>query len=135
MLGAEHITVSVRDKQILRDITFRIHPGRFTAIVGPNGAGKSTLLKVLSRELRPSKGRVAINGKDADTFTPKALSLVRSVLPQDSQLGFAFSVAQVVALGRIAHLATASENALVVDEVLELTGIASLKARIYQTLS
>ena len=135
MLSAEQISIAIRGRHLLRNVSLTIQPGRFTAIVGPNGAGKSTFLKVLAGELRPTSGRISINGDEASSFSPRAMSLLRSVLPQDSQLQFAFSVGQVVSLGRQAHLATAKENAAVVDEVLELTGITSLKTRIYQTLS
>src|SRR5689334_15496947 len=106
MLSAEQISIAIRGRQLLQKVSLTIQPGRFTAIVGPNGAGKSTLLKILAGELRPTSGSISINGDDARSFSPRAMSLLRSVLPQDSQLQFAFSVGQVVTLGRQAHLAT-----------------------------
>lgn len=51
------------DFQALKNVNFEVRKGEFLGIVGRNGAGKSTLLKILSRELTPSSGRVAINGK------------------------------------------------------------------------
>lgn len=135
MLEGGNISVSIGRAHILRDISVRISPGQFTTVVGPNGAGKSTLLRVLSGESRASAGSVTVNGKAADTLSPKALSLVRSVLPQDSHVQFAFSVEQIVLLGRQTHTATREENAAVLDEVMELTGIVSFRKRIYHTLS
>ncbi|HTF17927.1 MAG TPA: heme ABC transporter ATP-binding protein [Chryseolinea sp.] len=135
MLNAGNISVNIHGRQILREVSVRISPGQFTTIVGPNGAGKSTLLRVLSGEFSASAGQVIINGKGVETLSPKALSLVRSVLPQDTRVQFAFSVEQVVLLGRQAHAATRLENAAVLDEVMELTGITAFRRRVYHTLS
>lgn len=135
MLTAENISVSFRNRQILNDVSVRVVPGQFTAVVGPNGAGKSTLLKLLSGEMRPSSGRININGNGLNQFNPKSLSLVRAVLPQHTQVQFAFSVEQIVLLGRQAHASTAGENAAIIQEVMELTGVAGLRSRVYHTLS
>ena len=47
----------------LKDVSFHLERGEALGIIGPNGAGKSTMLKVLSRILKPNKGRVKVNGR------------------------------------------------------------------------
>ncbi len=47
----------------LRDVSLNVRRGEAVGIIGPNGAGKSTMLKVLSRVLRPDRGRIQVNGR------------------------------------------------------------------------
>lgn len=47
----------------LRDLSFEVGPGEALGVIGPNGAGKSTLLKLLTKILRPSKGRIEMRGR------------------------------------------------------------------------
>jgi homopolymeric O-antigen transport system ATP-binding protein len=46
-----------------RDVSFEVGPGEALGIIGPNGAGKSTILKLLTRILRPTRGRMSITGR------------------------------------------------------------------------
>jgi len=48
---------------VLRDVSFDVKPGEALGIIGPNGAGKSTTLKLLTRILKPTKGRCAVRGR------------------------------------------------------------------------
>lgn len=52
------VSVSFGDKQVLRDVEWRIAPGERTGIVGANGAGKSTLLGLIAGTVTPDSGRV-----------------------------------------------------------------------------
>ncbi|MEG2386585.1 MAG: ABC-F family ATP-binding cassette domain-containing protein, partial [Aurantimicrobium sp.] len=58
VVDLEEVSVSYGDKQVLRDVTWRIAPGERTGILGVNGAGKSTLLGLVSDHVQPTAGRV-----------------------------------------------------------------------------
>jgi iron complex transport system ATP-binding protein len=135
MFEASNISLQIRNRKILDDVSISIQPGAFTAVVGANGAGKSSLLKVLANEHTQFNGQVTINGKQSTYYSPKELSLVRAVLPQSSALQFAFSVQQVVMLGRHAHKTNANVNQQIVDEIMEITGVEHLRDRNVMTLS
>ena len=86
------------DQWALRDCTLALPAGRVVGLVGPNGAGKTTLLQLAVGMLAPSRGEIAVFGRD-----PRE---AKSVLPrigfvaQDSPLYRNFSVADTVMLGR-----------------------------------
>ncbi|WP_156822706.1 ABC-F family ATP-binding cassette domain-containing protein [Demetria terragena] len=58
VIDLEEAGLSFGDREILRDVTWRIAPGERTGILGANGVGKSTLLNLISGELEPTSGRV-----------------------------------------------------------------------------
>ncbi|MFF9296256.1 ABC-F family ATP-binding cassette domain-containing protein [Streptomyces sp. NPDC014764] len=62
-LEAAHLEYHVPDgRTLLGDVSFRVREGAVMALVGPNGAGKTTLLRILSGELAPHGGSVAVTG-------------------------------------------------------------------------
>ena len=58
VVDIENVSVSYGDKQVLKDVTWRIAPGERTGVLGVNGAGKSTLLSLVSGTQLPTTGRV-----------------------------------------------------------------------------
>ena len=60
VIDAESVSKSFGDRQIIREFTLRVQRGDRIGIVGPNGAGKTTLLKLLTGELQPDSGTVAL---------------------------------------------------------------------------
>lgn len=61
----------------LHGINLTVTDGEFVSIVGPAGAGKSTLLRLLTRELRPTAGEVAIDGVNLATLDSEDIPLLR----------------------------------------------------------
>jgi ABC-2 type transport system ATP-binding protein len=65
VLEAQHLTRQFGERTAVADITFSVEPGEVYGFLGPNGAGKSTTIRIILGLLRPSAGRVLVNGADA----------------------------------------------------------------------
>lgn len=73
----------------LERISLHVEPKEFVIIVGPSGAGKSTLLKLLTREEKPTTGKIIVGGIDYETLKDKEIPLLRrkiGVVFQDFKL-------------------------------------------------
>ncbi len=64
MISVEHVTKKFGTFTAVDDISFSVRPGELFALLGPNGAGKSTTIKMLTTLLRPTAGRLELNGHD-----------------------------------------------------------------------
>lgn len=74
------------DRPALREITLSIRAGETIALVGPSGSGKSTLLNLVLGFVRPSTGRLLLDGVDAATLDLRSARTFVSVVPQESVL-------------------------------------------------
>jgi len=54
----------------VNDVSLQIAKGTLHAVIGPNGAGKSTLIHLLSGDLRPTSGNIALDGRDVSSMPP-----------------------------------------------------------------
>ncbi len=99
MLDLRDLSVRFGQRIVLRDITLQARAGELLAICGANGAGKSTLLKAVLEEVA-SQGTLWLNGHQIGKGRPQTLARQRAVLPQDTDVAFSFTLAEVVAMGR-----------------------------------
>ena len=139
MLKAEHVTVCCDGQVIVDDLSFALEAGQWLMLVGPNGAGKSTLIRTVAQGV-PYTGVITLNGRDIRACKPAQLAQRIGVLSQQHSVGYAYSVEEVVALGRYAHAAgflsgDDAEGKTRVEEALEMTGLAHLRHASVLTLS
>ncbi len=64
MIEVEHLSKKFKDFTAVNDISFKVQPGELFALLGPNGAGKSTTIKMLTTLLKPTTGKLSLNGHD-----------------------------------------------------------------------
>jgi branched-chain amino acid transport system ATP-binding protein len=74
MLELRGVTAGYGSHTVLRDVNLVVPDNAVVALLGPNGAGKTTLLRVASGLLKPSAGRVLVDGVDATGWPPHRLS-------------------------------------------------------------
>ena len=137
VLNAEGVVVRREGRDILDRAELVVHAGELVALVGPNGAGKSTLLGVLAGDIAPERGEARLLGRPFAEWTITALARRRSVLLQDNQVAFPFTVREVVQMGRAPWRGTAreQEDEHAVQESMLQADVAALAPRRVPSLS
>jgi iron complex transport system ATP-binding protein len=137
MLRVESVNFEINNRQLLKDVSFHIHKGEMAAILGANGAGKSTLMRLLCGETQPSSGTIILDGKIMGAYTKKELAGKRAILLQQNNISMAFTVAEVVMMGRYGKFGSTplSDDVLAVEETMEVCGITAFAERSMLTLS
>jgi ABC-type multidrug transport system fused ATPase/permease subunit len=105
-LALEDVSFSYGREPVLRDVSVRIEPGEWVALVGPNGAGKSTIVNLMLGLYGPGSGRVLADGQPLDQIDVKALRRRVGVVLQDPPL-FPGTVRENIAFG---HPETSEED-------------------------
>ncbi len=127
-----------KNGQALERISLHVEPKEFVIIVGPSGAGKSTLLKLLTREEKPTTGKIIVGGIDYETLKDKEIPLLRrkiGVVFQDFKLlpnktvfeNVAFAL-EIVGMGN-------KEIHHTVPRVLDIVGLKGKEKRMPRELS
>jgi iron complex transport system ATP-binding protein len=141
MLEAQTLTTGYGNKAILHDVSFSLQRRDFLGIIGPNGSGKTTLLKVISKILKPWRGKVTLEGKGLDEMQHRELARRMAVVPQRMpEFFFSSSVKDFILLGRTPHLKKfqfldSREDLEVAREVMEETDTRDLEDRNLEDLS
>lgn len=73
MIKVENITKRFKNRTVLKSISFQIEKGEFVSIIGPSGCGKTTLLKMINRLIKPTSGKIYINGENIYNKDPITL--------------------------------------------------------------
>ncbi len=91
MLEIDALSRSFSGRQVLAEVSLRLAPGDYVAIVGESGVGKSTLLNLIAGLDRPDSGRVVLDGADYTTLDEDGLTRLRR-----DRLGFVFQAFHVL---------------------------------------
>jgi cell division transport system ATP-binding protein len=139
MILLDRVTKSYnRSGSALDRISLHVEPKEFVIIIGKSGAGKSTLLKLLTREERPTSGKIIVGGVDYDKLKDKDIPLLRrkiGVVFQDFKLLPNKSVFENVAFALEIVGYGNKEINHTVPRVLEIVGLKGKEKRMPLELS
>lgn len=137
MIRAESLSFTYPDGTLaVADVDLRVRPGEFVALMGANGCGKTTLLKLLIGLLKPSSGRIFLEGRNYLVLKDRDIFKHVGMLFQDpnDQL-FASTVQEDIAFGVVNQGLNRQELDHRVEDVMSTLGISNLRNKAIHALS
>lgn len=126
-------------KSVFKNVSFSIEKGDVFCILGPNGTGKSTLIKCMNSLLKLKSGRISLKNKNIYSMKEIDIAKIIAYIPQSNNSVFAFSVFDIVLMGRTPHLNLTSvpgkTDYKIAEEALKNLGILHLKNKTYTEIS
>lgn len=138
-LRAEDLVVGYGRVDVLHGVGLDLPPGRVTTVIGPNGCGKSTLLRTMAGLIRPSSGRVLLEGVALGSYSTRDVARRMAMLPQGPVAPEGMTVADLVARGRQPYQPWyrqwSADDERVVSDAIAATGMDELADRPLESLS
>jgi iron complex transport system ATP-binding protein len=139
VLSLKNISAGYGKKIVVRDVTMRVAEGEFVGLIGPNGSGKTTLLRVISGVLTPSEGEVLLRDAPLRTIGKRRLAQMMACLPQELALDLAFTVREIVLMGRAPHLSRIGretrKDSEAAEKAMALADVADIADRFMTEIS
>ena len=139
MLEVKSVSCGYDNKDIVKDVSFKIERGNNLCIVGPNGCGKSTLLKSIAN-LLDYRGNITLDSKEISKLNRKDLAKNVALMTQASNIYFPYTVYETVSLGRYAHLKGVfskidkKDDEIILNSI-ESVGLLEIKDKLISELS
>jgi len=132
-LVCRDISFAYNGSRVLHQVGLEVPAGSFCALLGRNGSGKTTLLHCLCGILTPESGKMMINNKPAHLINGTARAQCISLVPQETEQIFPFTVLDLVLMGRNPHLRgfamPGADDEKIAWQALELIGATHLAKR------
>ncbi len=126
-------------KAVLDNISLSFAAGEFCSILGQNGAGKSTLLKAIIGYLSLWSGNIQIDKTPISAYSHKELAKKISIIPQEVQLYFDYTVYQIILMGRYPYLnfwqKYHPDDIEIVNSIIKEYELEKLRDKVYSELS
>jgi len=138
-LEARALAIGYRGRTVGEQIDLALGEGEVLCLLGPNGSGKTTLFRTLLGILPPRSGTVRVRGRDLADWSRRELARTLAYVPQAHAGLFAFTVEEVVLMGRTARLSRFSvptgEDRRVARVCLDGLGVGHLADRVFLEMS
>jgi iron complex transport system ATP-binding protein len=134
----KNIEFSYGKNKVLNDISFSIAEGKITTLIGANGCGKSTLFNVITKNLKPQRGSVELNGKNIADIHLKDFAKQVAIVHQYNTAPSDLTVEKLVSYGRIAYCGfkrDKTEDESCISFAMEVTGVTSFAKKQISQLS
>jgi iron complex transport system ATP-binding protein len=140
ILEVENLSFSyTNEREILKNVSFRVNKGTFLAITGPNGAGKSTLLNLIRGLLKTDSGLIKIDALPVGSYNTETLAEKLAIVRQEHVPAFGFSVIEMVMMARTRYFGSlgfeSHKDRQAVNEALKATDTAQFASRPLSSLS
>ena len=133
------VTYRVGNSNLLDDVSFTLNEGEIVSLIGPNGAGKSTLLKCILGIIKPTSGKITLDGRDIQSLSRVSLAKYIAYLSQDKKLAWPGKVKNIVALGRFGADTNSIKSTLAtcstLDKAMKLCQLDEIANRSVASLS
>ena len=139
-LEARNVTFSYTpETPVLHNVSLTLAAGEVLFLLGRNGSGKTTLLTCLSGLQRPTQGEVRLDGRPLHAYEAAARAQRVGIIPQLHIPAFAYSVREMVLMGRAPHLrllaSPSAADRAIAEAALESMGLQDLGERPYTEIS
>jgi ABC-type cobalamin/Fe3+-siderophores transport system ATPase subunit len=139
VLSADRVCLRYGNRDAVVAVSLEVRAGEFLAVLGPNGAGKTSLLRIMAGLVRPSQGRVLVDGRPLVDLTPRERGRrIAFLAPARVGVPAAYRVDDVVGLGRFAHRSwwrSTGRDDPSIHRALRRFGLDGLRDRPFGTLS
>ena len=133
LIDIRGVSLQYGDRQVIKHVSVQIEQGEFFVIIGPNGAGKTTLLKALSGLHSLVGGDIYVHQRPIADYAKKELARTLTLVPQQINADFPFTVAETVLMGRYPHLGLLAvegkKDLEMAEQAMEFTEVGHLADR------
>ncbi len=134
-----NVTAGYRDKRVIAELSFDVREGEMTAVIGPNGSGKTTLLRLITGLIKPLAGNIELFGESNLSLSAEKRARTVGVVPQEMETPMAFTVSEIVAMGRTAVLnrwrQPSGKDRQIIEKAMNYTDVYGMKNRPFCELS
>jgi iron complex transport system ATP-binding protein len=135
----DNVSYAYGDIPALQDVNISLAPGKFYGLVGPNGCGKTTLLDLLVGSREPGAGALLFKGRPLGEYSKRELARQVALVPQDFNIGFDYTVEEVVLMGRHPYIprfgSPGAKDLALVAKAMATIGISRFAQRYVTELS